>query len=78
MEQFTLPAFIFGLVEMLKIVGVKSKYLPWLAVAAGSLLHPALLSSWTVENAVHGAFVGMIVTGVVNRFLQKNDPTVQT
>lgn len=67
MESFTLPAFIFGLTEMFKIVGVNSRFLPFIALIAGACLNPALLHEWSIENILSGAFVGMVVTGVVNR-----------
>lgn len=67
MESFTLPAFIFGLTEMFKIIGISPRFLPFIAVLSGAILNPALAHQWSIENILSGAFVGMVVTGVINR-----------
>jgi len=66
---FELPVFIFGIVQVVKQLGLpyisSSKVLPLWAVVLGGVLNPVYMTAWTPETILTGAFIGLVTTGIV-------------
>ena len=66
---FELPLFVFGIVQVIKQLGLKyvssSRMLPLWAVVIGAAVNPLYVGSWTAQTILTGAFVGLVTTGLV-------------
>jgi hypothetical protein len=63
-NNMELGMFVIGITQAFKMVGMPTKYLPFMAIFLGGLYNFA--SNQTVYGAVHGALLGAILTGLVS------------
>ena len=70
METIEMSAFIAGITEIIKSLGIPSKYIPLVAIACGGLVNMYFNMSYDPETVIYGMAIGMMVTGVYKAIKQ--------
>jgi hypothetical protein len=62
MNQIELPFYIIGFTQMIKVAGLPSKFLPFMAVLLGGLFNLAIHTVLDPQVFIEGLIVGVVTT----------------
>jgi len=64
METVELAAFVAGITEVIKSLGVPSKFCPLIAILVGGVANVCLVGNYEPETVVYGLSIGLVTTGL--------------